>query len=216
MQYMRCVQCAVCAECATSFDRSDLKILPRSYPARPSLQITPDLGDPDQVVRVKAREQRRVLRQLREVPEGLRMHLRDECRPTTPPRWWWGSWLKRLAFSPKALHRLHLTLLPHPRRHPSRSGLPTTGETVDLARLLLGAHFLEPLLSPGAHSRQRPRLAIFGQGTCAAPTMETAALLTRDRPLPAETVAVAYSGTAALLVFAVGTGLCQSRASASA
>jgi hypothetical protein len=67
-------------------DRSDLRILPRPRSARPSLQIPTDFCHRGRVVRGKAREQLRVLGQLREGPEGLRLHLLDECRPAAPPR----------------------------------------------------------------------------------------------------------------------------------
>jgi len=89
---------------------SNLKFRPRSYPARPSLQIASDLGHPRQVVRVKAREQQRVLGQLREGPKGLHLHLLDQRRPTAASRWR-GRRLERLASGPKALHSLYL---PHP------------------------------------------------------------------------------------------------------
>jgi hypothetical protein len=184
---------------------NDLKFRPRSYPARPSLQIAPDLGHSDQVVRVKAREQRRVLGQLREGPEDLRLNLRQECRPAAPP-WGWRRRQKRLPFGSKALHLLYLPHLPHTWGDPSRAGLPATGETVDLAGRLLGPHVIKPPLPPGAHGRQRPSLAVIGEGPCAAPAMETTALFTRYRPLTAEAVTVAYASTAALLVFAVRAG----------
>jgi hypothetical protein len=139
---------------------------------------------------------------------GMRSQVREARRPAATARRL-RRWLKRLPFGPKALHRLHLTLFPHPRRHPPRAGLPATGETVDLARRLLGPRFLEPPLPSGAHGRQRPGLALIAHGARAAPAVEATALLTRYRPLSAEAMTVAYAGTAALLVFAVGTGLCH-------
>jgi hypothetical protein len=52
--------------------------------------------------------------------------VREYSGPPAPPPWrrWW---LRRLPGRPKALHDLQLPLLPHPRRDPSRAGLPATG-----------------------------------------------------------------------------------------
>jgi hypothetical protein len=69
------------------------------------------------------------------------------------------------------------------------------------------ARLLEPPLPPGAHSCQRSGLAIFSQGTRAAPIMKTTALLTWYGPLSAEDVTVAHTGTTALLVLAVAMRL---------
>jgi hypothetical protein len=74
---------------------------------------------------------------------------------------------------------------------------------------LFGLHLLVPPLPPGAHGGQRPGLAILCYGARAAPAVKPATLLTWYGPLAAETVTVPHAGAAALLVFAMGSGLCH-------
>jgi hypothetical protein len=146
-----------------------------------------------------------VLGQLREGAENLRLRLRNERRPSAASRWrrWW---FERIPFGAEALHRLHPPLFPHPRGHPSRAGLPTAGEPVDLASGLRGPCFLKPPLPAFVHGRKRPGLAILCYGACAAPAMEPTPRLAGHRPLPAKTVAVTCAGAATLPIFPVRTG----------
>jgi hypothetical protein len=178
--------------CCRKLQRS--KIWPRSYPARPSLQITPDLGHPSQEVWFEAREQRRVLGQLREGPEGLRLDPRDERRPAAPSRRW-RTWLKclpgRLRFCPARLCSCERPLRPHPRHHPSWPRLSATGKTVDLAGRFLGAHRFAPAREARLAGGIRPCSALCGHGTGRGAAMETTAFLTGYWPLAAPAVTLA-------------------------
>jgi hypothetical protein len=100
----------------------------------------PGLGHPGQVVRSEASEQWRVLWQLSKCPENPRLRLRDDCRPSAASRWQ-KRWLERLL-------RLHLLPLPHPRRDPPRTSLPTAGKPLEpaafLARMSASQHAPRP------------------------------------------------------------------------
>ena len=85
---------------------------------------------------------------------------------------WRERWFQRLPFGTKALHRLHLPPLPHPRGHPSCAGLPAAGETVDLARRFLSARRAWPRATgPCLRQSGRPCCARHGTDTasCRAP-----------------------------------------------
>jgi hypothetical protein len=75
------------------------------HPARPSLQLAPGLGHALAKAAMEARQQGRVLGQLHECLDDLRLHLLDQCRPAAPPPWR-GRRLTRLSGRPKALHDL--------------------------------------------------------------------------------------------------------------
>jgi hypothetical protein len=120
----------------------------------------------------------------------------------SPERELWAAAASRWRWRP---------LLPHPRRHPPWAGLPTDGETVDLAVHFLGMHVGKPPLLPGTHGGQRPGIAVFRQGTGAAPHVEPTPRLSGHRPLAAEATTVAHAGAAALLVFPMRPGLCHRR-----
>jgi hypothetical protein len=112
----------------------------------------PSLGHSLTKAVVETPEPRRLLRQLREGPQNLRLCSPDHRGPSAASPW--RPWLKRLSLRTKPLHRLDLPPLPHPRRHPSWAGLSAAREPVDLARRFLGPHFLVPPLPPGAHGGQ--------------------------------------------------------------
>jgi hypothetical protein len=167
----------------------------------------PSLGHPGQVLRGKARQPGRVLRQLSEGAGDLRLRPRDDCRPSAASRWRGGE----LAGVLNSAHGLDLAQFPHPGRHPSWAGLPTTGEPLDLAGRLLGPCFLKPPLPAIVHGRERSGFAILRYGACAAPAMELTAFFAGHGPLLAKAVTMTHAGAAALFVFAMRAGLCHRR-----
>jgi hypothetical protein len=106
-------------------------------------------------------------------------------------------------------HGLNLTQFAHPGRDPSWAGLPTAGETLDLAGCLLGPCFLKPPLPAIVHGRKRPGFAVFRQGTRAEPAVEPTPRLAGHGPLLAKAVTVTHACVAPLFVLAMGTGLCH-------
>jgi hypothetical protein len=158
IHFVRALWLQAPADLAVVEDGSDLKILPRSRPARPvPFQVLPRLGQPARMAIIDVSQQGRVLGQLREGPEDLPLHLRDERRPAAASRWRRG-WPKRLMGRSKALHGFYLPHLPHPWRDPPWTGFPATRKTVDLASRLLGAHLVQPPLPSSTHGCQRSRL----------------------------------------------------------
>jgi hypothetical protein len=135
-----------------------------------------------------------------------RFRLRHKIGHRWPaPSLWWRS---ARVLRPTLLD-LGYPFLPHARRDPSGARLSSAGEPLDLAGRLLGAGLLKPPLPPGAHGRERPSLALIGQGARAAPAVKLTARPAGHRPLAAEAATVAHTGAATLSVFAVRAGLCH-------
>jgi hypothetical protein len=116
-------------------------------------------SQPARMAVVDESQQGRVLGQLREGPEDLRLNLRDECRPAAAAQWW--RRLKRLPFGSNTLHGLYLPHLPHSRRDPSRASLPAAGESLNLTSLFLGPHLLKPPLPGSPPKRIASRCCVF-------------------------------------------------------